>query len=312
MSKFIKYVFGLLLVLSFHGCTDFVEPAIPYNNFDTGVYLRTLSQTSSFNFFQLSTAKLTLMVEAVDIQDGKLVKDVEVFVNRRRGASLTPEKKVKTVTAADFKSHTVIIPDVHPASGSKYPAATIEVTIQEALTAMGLTLNDINGGDFIEFRLSLNTTDGRTFTNSNLSGDVAGGAYYRSPFFYRIPVVCPSELEGTMDYVQTSMFCPGQISGTVTWTKASATTYKSSDFSFGSWVHCYGASGGVPGGTLTMSDACGVISMTGTDQYGDRYTYKIDKVEGTKLTITWSNTYGEFGTVVLTRKDGKNWPALRN
>ena len=62
MSKFIKYFFGLLLAFSIHGCADFVDPAIPYNNFETGVYLRTLSQTPSFNFFQLSTAKLTLVV----------------------------------------------------------------------------------------------------------------------------------------------------------------------------------------------------------------------------------------------------------
>lgn len=311
MNKFIKYILGLLLAVSFHGCTDFVEPAIPYSDFDTGVYLRTLSATPNFNFFQLGSAKFTLVVEAVDIEDGKTVEKVDVLVRRRRGQTLSPEVQVKTVPASEFKPHTIIDPIVHESTGSKYPAATIEITVAEALQRMNLTAADIAGGDFLEFRLILTDKKGRTFTNSNLSPDIAGGQYYRSPFFYRVPFVCPSELAGTFDYVQTDMFCDGQITGSVTWTQvAGTTTYTSSDFSFGSWVHCYGS--GTAGGTLRISDACNQISVTGQDQFGDRYTYTIDKVEGTKLTIKWRNTYNEFGTVVLTRRDGKNWPALRN
>lgn len=310
MSK-IKIFFGFLIAVSVAACTDFVDPAIPYNGFTTGTYLRTLSSTPNFNFFDLANAKFTLMIEAVDEQDGKTVQEVDVLARRRRGANLTNEVKITTVPASEFKPHTVILPNVHPASGSKYPAATIEITVPQALTALGLTAADIDGGDFFEFRLVLRTTTGFTFSNNNLSGDIAGGAYYRSPFFYRVPVVCPSNLAGTYNYVQTDMFCDGQISGTVTWTAvAGTTTYNSSDFAFGSWVHCYGS--GTAAGTLKISDACGRISVTGQDQYGDTYRYLIEAVNGPNLTIKWDNTYGEFGTVVLTRPDGSNWPALRN
>jgi hypothetical protein len=311
--KKLRVIFGFLIALSFSACTDFVDPAIPYSNFDTGVYLRTLSVTPNFNFFQLSSAKFTLMVEAVDVEDGKRVKEVDVFVRRRRGAALSPEVKVTNVQASAFVPHTVKLADVHPESGSKYPAATIDVTLTQALQAMNFTLADINGGDFFEFRLVLTAIDGRQYTNSNLSGDVAGGAYYRSPFFYRIPVVCPSALAGTYDYVQTDMFCGGGrvASGKVTWTAvAGTTTYTSNNWDFGSWVACYGS--GTAGGTLRLSDACGIISVTGQDQYGDTYRYLIQEVAGSKLTIKWDNTYGEFGTVVLTRPDGSSWPPLRN
>jgi len=310
MSK-IKVLFGFMLALAISACTDFVDPAIPYSGFDTGVYLRTLSVTPNFNFFALSSSKFSLMVEAVDIEDGKTVDKVDVLVRRRRGQALTPEVQVKSVPASEFKPHTVIDPIVHQASGSPYPAATIEITVPEALAAMSLTAADINGGDFFEFRLILTDKKGRTFTNSNLSPDLSGGQYYRSPFFYRIPVVCPSALGGTYNYVQTNMFCDGEISGTVTWTQvAGTTTYTSSNFDFGSWTHCYGS--GTATGTLRISDACGAISVTGQDQFGDSYRYLIESVNGPVLTIKWDNTYGEFGTVVLTRPDGTSWPPLRN
>jgi hypothetical protein len=310
--KQIKILASLLLLLSMVACTDFVDPAIPYSTFETGTYLRTLEQPASFNFFQIADARFKLMVEAVDAENGATVQEVEVFVRRRRGATLTPEAKVTTVPVSAFQKHSIILTDVHPKSGSPYPAATIELTVLQALQALNLTAADINGGDFLEFRLSLTTKSGRVFTNSNLSPDIQGGLYYRSPFFYRVPFVCPSSLEGTFNYVQTEMFCDGQIEGTVTWTKITDNTYRSSDFSFGSWIHCYGASGGTPAGSLAISDACNVISVTGADQYGDRYTYAIENIQGTSLTIKWSNTYGELGTVVLTRQDGKSWPALRN
>ncbi len=29
-----------------------------------------------------------------------------------------------------------------------------------------------------------------------------------------------------------------------------------------------------------------------------------------EFTITWSNTYGEFGEVTLTKEDGSAWPTL--
>ncbi len=310
MSK-IKILFGFVLALAISACTDFVDPAIPYSDFDTGVYLRTLSVTPNFNFFNLPNSKFTLMVEAVDIENGKTVDKVDVLVRRRRGQALTPEVQVATIPASAFQPHTVIDPIVHPSTGSPYPAATVEITVPQALQAMNLTTADINGGDFFEFRLILTDKKGRTFTNTNLSPDLSGGQYYRSPFFYRIPVVCPSELQGTYSYVHTDMFCDGQITGTVTWTKvAGTTTYTSSDFAFGSWVHCYGS--GTAAGTLRISDACNKISVTGQDQFGDTYRYLIQAVNGPNLTIKWDNTYGEFGTVVLTRTDGTNWPALSN
>ncbi len=315
MSK-IKIFLGFLVAVSISACTDWVEPAIPYNSFETGTYLRTVSPQNwplslSFNFFQLSTSKFSVMVEAVDIQDGKTVKEVDLLVRRRRGTSLSPEVKVKTIPASAFQSHSIILPNVHPASGSKYPAATIEATIPEALQAMNFTLADINGGDFFEFRLVLFTNDGKTFSNGNVSADITGGEFYRSPFFYRIPVVCPSDLGGTYAYSSTNMMsefgqCPGTITGTVTLTPVSAgsSSYTVSDPTFGFWG-CYGDT---YAGTVRLNDACGQLSFSGTDKYGDGYTFFFISNDGTNLVFRWKNASDEEGTVTLTANPGKPWP----
>lgn len=185
MNKF-KILFGFLFALLLTACTDFVDPAIPYNSFETGTYLRTLENPTAFNLAEIGSARFKTTVEAVDAENGASVQEVEVFVKRRRGAALTPEAKVATIPASAFQKHSIILPNVHPKSGSQYPAATIEVPVTQALQAINLSTTDINAGDFLEFRLSLTTKSGRVFTNSNLSGDVSGGQYYRSPFFYRV------------------------------------------------------------------------------------------------------------------------------
>lgn len=311
--KKIIYAFGVLAVMSIASCTDFVDPAIPYNNFETGVYLRTLSSTSSFNFFNLANSQFTLTVEAVDIEDGKLVEKVDVLAARRRGPNVSAEAPVGTIAASAFQPHTTILPGVHPAEGSKYPAATFQIGVPAVLQALGLTQADVNGGDFFEFRLVLTTTDGRTFSNNNLSGDISGGAFYRSPFFYRVPVVCPSDLGGTYAYSSTNMMsvfgsCPGTITGSVTFTPVSAgsTSYIVSDATFGFW-DCYGDV--FTGTGVRLNDACGALSFSGTDKYGDSYTFNFISNDGTSLVFRWVNASNEEGTVTLTANPGKPWPA---
>ncbi|MBX2927567.1 MAG: hypothetical protein KF852_06990 [Saprospiraceae bacterium] len=331
MRKII-YSFGVILALSIASCTDFVDPTIPYNNFDTGVYLRTLVAPSpSFNFFALGASEFKVTVEAVDIEDGKLVRDVEVFVARRRVQTVTPEVKIGTIAAADFQPHTLTLPDVHPPSGSKYPAATFTIGIAAVLQAMGMTEADINGGDFFEFRLLLNTTDGRTFTNTNLSPDISGGLYYRSPFFYRIPVVCPSSLAGTYD-LSTVGWCGNSYTGRarIVVDPIVNTSYILQvdldgtfvdDFSLGSYRVCYGAATAPPGSAagLRLNDACGQISFNtaGSSPWGDQFFLEEVTVAGSVLTLkvrsSWDTGGGVFegGTATLTRTDGTNWPPLR-
>ncbi len=176
------------------------------------------------------------------------------------------------------------------------------------------SLNRFVPGD--KFRVSwiLTTKDGKVF--SQWSGSVCGelpGANCQVNW----GITCISDLAGTFDYVQTNMKggagvptpIPAQLTGTVTWTKGDDGKYLSSDFTFGHFPGVWGDNPVTePRSKMRLNDSCGKLTLEGTDQYGDSYTYKILSINGTKLTLEWVNTFNDGGTVELTRQDGKNWP----
>lgn len=307
--KMLKYSFGLLAtaLIFLSSCRDFVEPNVPYKDFDTGAYLRTIARTSTtFNFFNLANSKFALTLEAVDIEDGKTVQTVEVRVRHRRlipgvGLKYTPQNDVlvKTLQASDFATNTA----------SRFLRASFEVTAAEAMAATGLTAATVAGGDVFEFRLVLNDKFGRVFSSNNVTTNVAGAPFYDSPFQYPVSVVCPSDLAGTYAYDALETFCGKTFSGSITWTAVASSpgSYTLSDGTFGAWNACYPDAWG--SGTVRINDACGKLTMSGADKYGDSYSMTFKSSTATVLTFEWKNTYGEFGTVAVKSNAGKPWPA---
>lgn len=186
----LKKIFALLLVSAgiTSSCED-VEPAIPYDTFNFAAYLRTIQTVSgSYDVFNLASSQWTIIIEEVDEKDGALLESVEVYVTFKdntsgNGTITRPEALIRTLSASDFAEDET----------SGLPRHTLTVTAQEAVTAVGggMTLADVQGKDSFEFRLVLELTNGKTFTNNQSSGDVSGGSFYKSPFFYRCDVVCP-------------------------------------------------------------------------------------------------------------------------
>lgn len=315
IQKYSRALF-MAAILLVSACTDFVDPAIPYKDFDTGTYLRTVERTStSFNFFDLSNSRFALTLEAVDIEDGATVDKVEIFVKHLRivpgtGLVFTPTdyRLVKTIEDSEFQ----------PNSASRFLRASFSITATETLTAVGLNTSQINGGDFFDYRVVLTTKSGRVFSDNNRSADVAGGFFYASPFFYRIPVVCPSSLGGTFQFKTTNISagaggnagaCGGEATGTVTIAAVANTTgvYTVSDVSFGVFGCAW--SDTPPAGSVRLNDACGALSFSGSDKYGDAYTFTFVSNTGTELTFDWVNTYGDGGRTVLTAPAGFTFPA---
>ena len=66
---------------------------------------------------------------------------------------------------------------------------SITVSLQEAITALGIVEGSFAGGDFFNFRLELVLTDGRTFTSNQASGTISQ-SFFASPFQYGVPVIC--------------------------------------------------------------------------------------------------------------------------
>ncbi|SEF77398.1 hypothetical protein [Algoriphagus boritolerans] len=307
----LKYSFGLLatVLVFLSSCRDSVEPNIPYSEFDTGAYLRTIARTSTtFNFFNLGASNFALTLEAVDIEDGATVENVEIRVRHRRlipgvGLSFTPANDVlvKTLQKTDFA----------PNDQSRFLRTSFVVTAAEAIAAVGLTEAEIEGGDVFEFRLVLNDKFGRSFSTNNVTTNVAGAPFYASPFQYNVSVICPSDLAGTYAFDALETFCGDTFSGSTTWTAVAATpgSYTVSDGTFGAWQSCYPDTWG--NGNVRIADACGRLTMSGTDKYGDSYSMTVISSTPEVLTFEWVNTYGEFGTVAVKSNAGKPWPQFR-
>ena len=176
--------------------------------------------------------------------------------------------------------------------------------------AAGVNLEDLKGR--LDFNAEVTREDGTVFTFGDFTGDLNNPGQ-RQAMQFSVSLVCPSDLAGTFDYVQTNMVANGatcgqsSISGTVTWTETAPGLYATDDASFGQFGDCYGDT---PAAGLSINDSCDLISVAGSDQYGDGYTYKVISVEGSSLTLEWTNTFKDGGTVVLTRQDGKDWPQL--
>lgn len=127
-----------------------------------------------------------------------------------------------------------------------------------------------------------------------------------------IRVICESELAGTYkvfwEYLQTGdgEGGPNQTvtdyvissADEVTLEESGTGSYLISDITFGMYPGVYGDA--FPSGTIT--DSCGEIVgiESNSDQYGDPFTINGVVNEDGTITIVWSNTWGDGGTVVLT------------
>ena len=172
----------------------------------------------------------------------------------------------------------------------------VTITLDEMLTALGLSIDDVNIGETVVFSFE-SSSGGNTFISSE-------------------PLVadfnCASDFAGTCDYTSSNYFCSGDnLTGTVEITESGAGKYVFDDWSFGTYDECYGGPA-ASYGSLQLVDVCNEISVSGADNYGDTWEFNIQSIDGTKMVAKWSNTYGETGTVELVRQDGRDWPPLSN
>jgi hypothetical protein len=309
--KKIKLIYTLMIAMFVvSSCTDFVEPAIPYNGFETGTYLKTVKSPAAINFFDLDNSPFNIVLECHAENKINNVKNVDVYVNHRRGNTVTKEVMLGNIDGATFTT----------TGDSKWPRSTVNFPMATVLSKLGFSKTNLRGGDFIEYRLVLTTLDGKTFSNNNMSSTLTE-EYYKSPFFYRVAIVCPSALAGTYDYTTTDITgsvadganpaaCGTGVSGKVTFA-ATATSgeYSVSDGTFGQYACAWNDNPAT--GSIRFTDACGKIGMKGTDQYGLAYSLTYISHTSTELKFKWQNNFGDSGITTLTRSSG-SWPTALN
>ena len=192
MKKYItKYIPSLLAVttLMFIACEDgettFDEIV---ENEQRGAVLRTVSTQESEVLYDVATSTVlggnfTVTLEAQDQEDGALLSSVDVFIgfeDETEGGTDNDQDEVmlETIPGSAFSPG----PFGLPRTDYTVSAETLQSTL-------GLTGDQISGGDRFTVRFELVLTDGRRFSLAQNSG-VITGAFFSSPFRYNVNVVC--------------------------------------------------------------------------------------------------------------------------
>ncbi|NNE26803.1 MAG: T9SS type A sorting domain-containing protein [Saprospiraceae bacterium] len=120
------------------------------------------------------------------------------------------------------------------------------------------------------------------------------------------------EILGEYNYVTYNYSCnmpTDTLSGTVVVYEKLDGTLAFTDFSFGVWGACFSID--PPSGSLNFSLVDNMITpLNGTDNYGDTWMFDAFTFENNSYMITFSSTYGDFGTTILTPSDGRTIPDL--
>ena len=179
-SLFSKITLLVLTVVLVYSCKDSdVTTDFVLDNTTRGAILKTIEIKSPVvDINDIPNSFFAVEVEYRDNEDNELLESVDVYAsfidNTDDGDdNSTPEAFVINIPASEFA--------IDPTYGN--PRADLVVPAAETFTALGLTEDQLNGGDVLFFRLVLKLRDGREFTN-NASGNVAGGSFFSSPFQY--------------------------------------------------------------------------------------------------------------------------------
>jgi len=257
MKKVFKYFIGfgsLAAVVLVTGCSDnnqvFDEVQADVNR---GAVLRTISLNSNELPIGEADGNFSIDLEVQDPENGKLVKDVEVYVGFRDNTeAFGPGTDVDESLVETINSSTFTIGEFD------LPRFSYSITLPELLSIIGRNETDITGGDQFTVRFELVLTDGRRYSAADNSGTITG-SFFSSPFLYTPLVICPvPETFFTGDYSLTQLSGSGPSGIDDGFTQSPVTviangTNRSFQFAYD------------PGGfdvayTMSMDLVCGVIT----------------------------------------------------
>ena len=200
---------------------------------------------------------------------------------------------------------------------SNWPRGTFELSLVEVAQNLGLNISDVNVSDIFRFESKIIMDDGSIFTMQDIDQGLLD-SQSNILFQFEMEVFCFENLEGTLEYV-TEPWCGTTITGTVDWVLTEDGNYVLENgslynYTFGAYSACAGGYDFYYIEDFRIIQDCNRIYTTGAAQNGERFEYLSVQTDGADLTIEWKNVEyeEEFGTTILTRTDGKDWPDLTN
>lgn len=191
MRNIIKPIIGIFfLAVAITGCED--EDKNPLNLLQLedskSPYVRIIVEQPVVAAGDLASSSLNGTVDALD----KNVASWELSVSRESGGVASDTVSVTTVTT--------------------FPSE-ISIPYTDVANALGISIDDISGGDFIRFLGTATGTDGTVVTFENFSPNVTGQPEQRQAFNFIVLVKCSpitdATVAGTWNIDMTDLFGDG-------------------------------------------------------------------------------------------------------
>lgn len=298
INRIIRFNLIALLVLALGSCNDVPLPYETFEDAEKGALARLLSTDGgSFKLTDVGNSSFSNTMEYIgDVASQEWY--AKYTNNSVDPATTTSRVLVKTVSSFGTNAK------------SGLPEATVTITLQECLDALGLSASDVNGGDFIVVDADLITSSGTRFGASNSESSLYG-AGFDGFFSVSKALVCDSDLAGTYSAVTTGQStdgcCPDEttVDWEITLTLDSGTDYVISDWTGGLYKTWYGVYGITPDFDMstTITDACNAIVASFTEPFGTDTTItgSVDPATGI-ITFSFLTGYADVGTIVMTPK----------
>lgn len=180
----------LFITFAFLSCeTEMIERLDEFS-FEQGGYMRTVTPypvaatTFKVSKANMAGTKMELVAEAVTPNNGADFASYDLVVRFVDG---TPANGKNDKADVALKVYPASAYTKDPTTG--YPRATLSATGKEMQDVLKLADSEVATGDRFEIRGTMRLVDGKSFNATNTSVNITGGAFYSSPFFYRVNVV---------------------------------------------------------------------------------------------------------------------------
>ena len=302
INKF-SIITALATTLLIGACADEPLPFETFEELQKGAVSRLLTEDGgAFFFTDPDNSAFNFTLEYFDEANGANIAANEWFVRHRNNVTGTVSESAMVASVSSFGTN----------AKSGLPEASFSFSMNDALSALGLTIADVNGADDMIFDGFIVMNDGRRFGPDNTGSNLQGNNGFDGRFRFIKSLLCDSDIGGvylaTTTGTSTDPCCPDEttVEKEITLTQTGDGEYTISDWSGGlyfKWYEVYGITTDTDL-TQTLIDACGTINIAEfTEPFGESTsgTGSFDFETGV-VTYDWTNGYGDTGKVVLTPK----------
>ena len=141
-------------------CNDPELPVELFPEMQYGAYARKMSQTGKYNFYDIAGSSIDMHVEYYDEAKGANITEFDIDIEYVDVISGGAKSRART----DFQT---ISSSAFQVNSDGYLSSDISLGFNAALSALGATAADIDGGSYFRYWFTIKKSDGTSYDYNN-------------------------------------------------------------------------------------------------------------------------------------------------